>query len=199
MRKIYQKMYLKNKNRSEGILGGVIDNVILHSCNSESRPLSFKRAGFTLIELLVVVLIIGILAAVAVPQYQAAVRKSRFSQLMVIGDAISKSEEIYYMGHGRYTSNVSVLDISVDTDSDKYTISMNIQSDTGHAGFNVCDYKQSICYAVYLQNHNHSSAPSGQRECRSRGGDEISERVCQSLGGEFSRELTDDIKVYILK
>lgn len=48
----------------------------------------YKKHRFTLIELLVVVLIIGILSAVALPQYQAAVEKSRVARLLPLFKSI---------------------------------------------------------------------------------------------------------------
>ena len=56
--------------------------------------------GFTLIELLVVVLIIGILAAVAVPQYQVAVEKSRAAEAITLMSSLQKAIDVYVMQNG---------------------------------------------------------------------------------------------------
>ncbi len=78
-----------------------------------------NKGGFTLIELLVVVLIIGILAAVALPQYQKAVEKARMTEAIIAVEAIAKANDLYYLTHGNYTNNINdlmVYDNLPDTD-----------------------------------------------------------------------------------
>ena len=72
-----------------------------------------KSLGFTLIELLVVVLIIGILAAGAVPQYQKAVEKARLTDIIELVSAYKKAAEVYYLANGSYPTDPFALDIDV--------------------------------------------------------------------------------------
>ena len=81
-----------------------------------------NKQAFTLIELLVVVLIIGILAAVALPQYQKAVWKSRAAQLYTLVKALSTAQEAYFMTNGEYATRFDELDLAFENLASKTSI-----------------------------------------------------------------------------
>ena len=73
-----------------------------------------NKQAFTLIELLVVVLIIGILAAVALPQYQKAVWKSRASNMQTYMRSVASAQHAYYLANGTQPAELDELAVSLD-------------------------------------------------------------------------------------
>ncbi len=71
-----------------------------------------NKKGFTLIELLVVVLIIGILAAMALPQYFKAVERSRMGEAVTLLANIAQAQQRKYLQINKYTEDYRGLDVA---------------------------------------------------------------------------------------
>ena len=165
-----------------------------------------KRA-FTLIELLVVVLIIGILAAIALPKYQKTVNKSRYARLKPVARTIADAEEVFYLTNGRYdtSADLSNLDVQLPADS-KLSVEF---STTGDHDYITTSYEGlNNRYTRYLKR---SANFADNEYCEALATDTAAQELCLSEGatdaaitrggykrylaqgtstGEFSYELT---------
>ncbi len=143
-----------------------------------------NNQAFTLIELLVVVLIIGILAAVALPKYEQAVAKSRYVQMLTIGNAIAKSQEAYHLANGTYnTTDLEALDILPNAQFD--------DSKTAFTAGNIyCKLNGGGNLEIYCSYETNSATVPGwlyisyfesKKQCRAFNPKQ--EEVCKAVGG----------------
>jgi len=71
------------------------------------------RKAFTLIELLMIILIVAILVAIVLPQYQTAVDQGRWSSLVISSRSLADAQNIYFMSTGSYSDSASQLPIEI--------------------------------------------------------------------------------------
>ena len=89
-----------------------------------------NKRGFTLVELAVVVVIIGVLAAFAVPRFLASVERSKAAEAFNYLSAVQSAQERYHARQGTYATTVASLDIKF-TDPKYYTVGKVAAGSTG--------------------------------------------------------------------
>lgn len=95
------------------------------------KKIKNAKQGFTLIELLVVVLIIGILTAIALPQYNQIVLRSKFAKVKANVQALASAMDRYYLVNNKYPENLSELDVEVSDTNDTFYYTNSEIGDVG--------------------------------------------------------------------
>ncbi len=151
-----------------------------------------NRKGFTLIELLVVVLIIGVLSAVALPQYTTAIEKSRATEALTLSGAVRYAAERYYLQRDVWPTNENLKKLDIE-------LPKNASCTSTYGGKNFCISvsgtapfvikAERIAQPKYTIETSTSDGTNWTRKCKYKTTDE-SAKFCYAIAG--SKTLADN-------
>ena len=140
--------------------------------------------GFTLIELLVVVLIIGILAAIALPQYKMATLKAKYARAKQTASDILKAYELYYTIHDEFPTKFSDLEFANKFDESSLT---QIETEY-YCGINA-EYNEFYCTANGFNLRYFVKYDTKKISCRTTTNtSDIYNRICQIETGKTAEQ-----------
>lgn len=161
--------------------------------------------GFTLIELLAVVLIIGVLAAIALPKYQLAIDKAKYSQAMTLLAAINDSQNRYMLANTSETYDFRKLDIDLPPSGEINSNGQEYNDTWGgcslhDTGYGQCHINLKGTQVWYFLRWDGSYFSSNNRQCwvfpkNSKRGN----RLCQTMTGQKEGTSSSDYMKYKFK
>jgi type IV pilus assembly protein PilA len=89
-----------------------------------TKNLNFGYGGFTLIELLVVIIIIGLLAAIALPSFLNQAQKARFAEAKTYIGTMSRLQQAYHLEKRTFTDDIDKLNVGINTSTASFTYSV---------------------------------------------------------------------------
>ena len=172
-----------------------------------------NKKGFTLLELLVVVLIIGILASIALPQYQMAVTKAKVASILPLMRRCKDALQEYKLQHGNYgfLGNLDAATLGVNWPSDwnngecgDNTECANdywtyCRANDGDTGFVFCSHSTTDGHfgiSMYQPDDPDCEVCRDKIMCSAFGKEAI--KICKALGGKLLEDFGDDQAEYYL-
>ena len=154
-----------------------------------------NKKAFTLLELLVVILIIGILAAIALPKYQLARDKAEFAKYQAMVSSLRNAYNEYFLTHGQGTSKFDDLFLTMPSDftqvyKDSYLrcvqnsnmfCCMSKSTDYRYGSINCGKNDLSVIYSITLLDLNNTPV-EGRGLCLSEVDNTRANRLCNAIG-----------------